>query len=217
VRVSRVRPGDIVALLDGRGTTYEVRVARMDAREASCEVVSRHRARTGPPVDIALAVIRAPRLELAVEKCTELGIRKMIPFIAERGLWRGGDEGARLKVERIRRKVIASCKQSGQPFFPEIAPPVSLEELAEQIPSYAAVFLAEQHATSPTGMTSEAGASPTLGIVGPEGGLTPGERGLLVAKGAVPLSLGPFRLRSETAAICLSYRLLIGSHELAQE
>ena len=217
VRVSRVRPGDIVALLDGQGMTYEARVARVGAREVSFEVVSRRKARTGPPVDIALAVIKNPRFELAVEKCTELGIRKLIPFIAERGLRWGKDEEAGLKVERIRRKVLASCKQSGQPFFPEILPAAQFEELAQQMRFYTVVFLAEQRSAAPGVGALASGAGPVLGIVGPEGGLTPGEREMLVTRGAIPLSLGPFRLRTETAAICLSYRLLSDSHDLAEE
>lgn len=210
VRVSRVRAGDVVKLLDGRGGTYEARVARVGAREVSLEVLSRERAPERASVDIALALTKAPRFDLAVEKCTELGVRRLIPFIAARGLWRGGLDESGLKIERIRRRIVASCKQSGQPFFPEIAAPASLDELVERLASYAAVFLAEQHSGAETTEASEASDGPVLGIIGPEGGLTAGERERLVAKGAVPLSLGPFRLRSETAAICLSYRLLSG-------
>jgi len=210
VRVSRVRPGDVVKLLDGRGVTYEARVAHVGAREVSFEVLSRERAHEGASVDIALAVIKAPRFDLAVEKCTELGIRRLIPFIAERGLWRGAADESGLKIDRIRRKIVSSCKQSGQPFFPEIAAPASLDELIERLASYAAVFLAERPSGATTTGVLEGSDGPVLGIVGPEGGLTSDERARLVAKGAIPLSLGPFRLRSETAAICLSYRLLSG-------
>jgi 16S rRNA (uracil1498-N3)-methyltransferase len=216
-RVSRVRPGDVVALLDGRGGTYEARVARVGAREVALEVLSREQAREGSRVDIALAVIKAPRFDLAVEKCTELGVRRLIPFIAERGLWRGKDAESGLKVERIRRKIVASCKQSGQPFFPEIAAPATVEELIEQIPSYSAVFLAEQDSEAREARAPKAGANPVLGIVGPEGGLTPREREGLISRGAIPVSLGPFRLRTETAAICLSYRLLSDSARILAE
>jgi len=209
VGVSRARVGDVVKLLDGRGGTYEARLARIGAREAVLEVISFSKAIEPPPVDIAIGIIKTPRFDLAVEKCTELGVRMLIPFRAERSVWRGaGDEGD-LKVERIRRKIAASCKQSGRPYFPGIDRIESFESLVERIPAYAAAYVADQQSPSSGPDLERAGDGPVLGIVGPEGGLSREEMERLVAGGAKLLSLGPFRLRTETAAICLSYRLMI--------
>jgi len=205
--------GDVVKLLDGHGGTYEARVARIGEHEAVLDVISFSKAIEPPPVDIAIGIIKAPRFDLAVEKCTELGVRRLIPFRAERSVWRGaGDEGD-LKVERIRRKIVATCKQSGRPYFPEIDRVESFESLVERTAAYAASFVADQDSalSGPDGV--QAGDGPVLGIVGPEGGLSPTEMERLVAKGAKLLSLGPFRLRTETAAICLSYRLMIRRRE----
>jgi 16S rRNA (uracil1498-N3)-methyltransferase len=210
IRVSRVRAGETVKLLDGRGGTYEARLLRIAPREAVLEVVSFHRTDEPPPVDIAIGIIKSHRLDLAVEKCTELGVRGLIPFSSERSVWRAEEAGSEGKIERIRRKMIASCKQSGQSRFPQIDAPVRFEILAQRVSSYEAVFLADQGGTAVEMPIIPGPAGHVLGIVGPEGGLTPGERNTLVAKGAVPVSLGPFRLRSETAAICLSCRLLTG-------
>lgn len=213
VGVSRTRVGDVVKLLDGSGGTYEARVARIGAHEAVLEVISFSKAIEPPPVDIAIGIIKAPRFDLAVEKCTELGVRRLIPFSAERSVWRGeGGEGD-LKVERIRRKIVASCKQSGRPYFPGIDRVESFESLVERLPAYEAVFVADQHSASSGPEAAQAGDGPVLGIVGPEGGLSGEETERLVGKGAKLLSLGPFRLRTETAAICLSYRLMIRPRE----
>jgi 16S rRNA (uracil1498-N3)-methyltransferase len=198
-----------VKLLDGRGGTYEARVARIGAREAVLDVISFSKAIEPPPVDIAIGIIKAPRFDLAVEKCTELGVRMLIPFRAERSVWRGADDDCNLKVERIRRKIVASCKQSGRPYFPGIDRVESFESLIERIPAYAAVFVGDQQSPSSDSDIVCAGDGPVLGIVGPEGGLSGKEMERLVAGGAKLLSLGPFRLRTETAAICLSYRLMI--------
>lgn len=206
-RVCRVRAGETVALLDGRGGRYEARVERIGDGEAVLAVLSRSRAQAPPPVDMAVGVIRAPRFDLAVEKCTELGVRRLIPFVSERCVWRAGKGDDDVRVERIRRKVVASCKQSGQAFFPEIDPVSSFEALIGRFSSYRAVYIAEQHAAEPSAGRAERRGGPVLGIVGPEGGLSPEEREMLVSNGAIPLSLGPCRLRSETAAICLLYRL----------
>ncbi len=208
VGVSRARAGDVVKLLDGRGGTYEARVARIDAREAVLDVISFSKAIEPPPVDIAIGIIKAPRFDLAVEKCTELGVRTLIPFRAERSVWRGTGDDCDLKVERIRRKIVASCKQSGQPYFPGIDRVESFESLVERLPAYAAVYVADQQSPSGGPEIVRSGDGPVLGVVGPEGGLSREETDRLVAGGAKILSLGPFRLRTETAAICLSYRLL---------
>jgi 16S rRNA (uracil1498-N3)-methyltransferase len=209
VRVSRVRPGDVVKLLDGRGCTYEARVRSIGPREALLDVISRRKELEPLPVDIALGMIRAPRFDLAVEKCTELGVRRLIPFASDRSVWRGGAVEAGRAVERMRRKIAASCKQSGRPFFPWIDAPADFEALMARLGSYTAVFLAEQDPEEGASeIVAGAPSGPVLGIVGPEGGLTPGERAELIGGGAVPVSLGPFRLRGETAAICLAYRLI---------
>ncbi len=207
--VARVRVGDVVVFLDGRGGTWEARMARIGAREAAFDVISFSKAIEPPPVDIAIGIIKAPRFDLAVEKCTELGVRTILPFRAERSVWRGAGDGSDLKVERIRRKIVASCKQSGQPYFPGIDRIESFDSLVARIPSYAAAFVADQGAPSIGLDVPPEGEGPVLGIVGPEGGLSRGEVERIVAGGAKLLSLGPLRLRTETAAICLSYRLMI--------
>ncbi len=203
-----MRVGDIVKLIDGRGGTFEARLMRIAAREAVLEVLSFSKAPEPPPVDIAIGIIKAPRFDIAIEKCTELGVRRLVPFRAERSVWRGeGDEGD-LKVERIRRKIAASCKQSGRPYIPSVDRIESYGSLLDLIPDYAAAFVADQHAISPVPGTGPGERGTVLGIVGPEGGLSPDELERLVARGARPVSLGPFRLRAETAAICLAYLLM---------
>jgi len=103
VRVSRVRPGDVVKLLDGRGCIYEARMRRIGADEALLDVISCRKEHELLPVDIALGIIKAPRFDLAVEKCTELGVRRLIPFASERSVWRGGAAEAGRAVARMRR------------------------------------------------------------------------------------------------------------------
>ena len=209
VRVCRVRVGDGIKLLDGRGGTYDARVERIDEREARVRVLAVTKADELPPIDIALGVIKAPRFDLAVEKCTELGVRRLIPFTSQRCVWQDEGDAASLKIERIRRKIIASCKQSGRPYFPEIARVMQFNVLAEELSRYRTVYLGDRRAGETAAAAGRARGGPVLGIVGPEGGFSPAERTTLVDGGALPLSLGPFRLRSETAAFCLLYRLTI--------
>jgi 16S rRNA (uracil1498-N3)-methyltransferase len=206
VRVSRVRAGESVRLIDGRGGLYEARVERIESDRAVLSVRSFERTPDPPPVDIALGFIKAPRLEIAVEKCAEIGARAIILVRSERCV-RGGEGGVKASaLDRLRRKAGASCKQSGRAHVPAIEGVESLDGLARRIASYDRVFLAD-----PGGAASilpALGSGSVLGIVGPEGGLAPAEIERLSGAGAAPLSLGNARLRAETAAICLLYRLI---------
>jgi 16S rRNA (uracil1498-N3)-methyltransferase len=205
--VCRVRAGERVWLLDGRGTIYDALVELVGPREARLRVTRATHAPAQPPVDIALAVLKAPRFDLALEKCTEIGVRRFVPFAAARSVWRADPSSAGAKLERMKRKVAAACKQSGQPYLPAVEEVSDFDGLVSRLGAYERVFVAERDAVL---AQAGAGASggPVLGIVGPEGGFEPEEARSLAGAGAVELSLGPFRLRSETAAVCLVYRLV---------
>ena len=207
VRVKRAREGDSVTVLDGSGGIFETIVHRIGRDEAILEVRSYRKGELPHRIDIALALTRAHRLDFAVEKCSEIGLRRFLPFIAQRSVWRGGARETAHKRERLERKVAAACKQSGNPYFPSVEPVMDFAALLDMIGGYRMVCLAD---TAGEPLESTAGwrtGGDVLGIVGPEGGLTDGERERLIADGAVPISLGPHVLRSETAAICLLFRL----------
>jgi 16S rRNA (uracil1498-N3)-methyltransferase len=212
--------GDEIMLLDGTGGIHRTRVVEVASRHAVLRIVSSEQVPGPVGIDMALALIKAPRLDLAVEKCVELGVGRLLPVISERSVWRGGAGVADKKRERLRRKVRAACKQSGQPYFPDVSEILSFGDALARIPGYESAFVAEAVGRKPgeslTAHPLEAraterhgarGAKRVLGIVGPEGGFSGHERDLLARAGAVPVSLGGARLRSETAAICLLYRL----------
>lgn len=207
VRVTRAREGDGVTVLNGSGGVFETIVHGIGRDEAILDVRSYRKAEPQPRIDMALALTRAHRLDFAVEKCTEIGLRRFLPFVAQRSVWHGGERETVHKRERLARKVVAACKQSGNPYFPAVEPVMDFTALLDMIGGYGMVCLAD-----PAGGPAEYTAGrkrriDVLGIVGPEGGLTDRERELLAVRGAVSISLGPHALRSETAALCLLFRL----------
>ena len=207
VRASRVKTGAIVTLLDGRGGIYEARVERIRDGEAALLIRSSCKVEEAIPIDMAIPLIKTPRLDLALEKCAEIGVRRIIPYASARCVWRGGEKEAAHKHERLIRKVVAACKQSGQPYFPQVDRIREFASLLEILSAYSKAYLADPDGESIVAGLPRIGGGQVLGIVGPEGGVTAAERESLVSRGVVPLSLGPFRLRSVTAAICLLYRL----------
>jgi 16S rRNA (uracil1498-N3)-methyltransferase len=207
VRVVRAKAGREITLLDGSGGVYSAVVTRIGADEAELGIRSTSRIGPPPAVDIAIAALKAPRLDLAVEKCTEIGTRRLIVFSSRRSVWRAQERGAEQKRGRLERKVLAACKQSGQPFIPSVEPVVEFSSLLSMIPQYHMVYLADRQGTDVFHCRTPSPSEAILGVVGPEGGLADKERAELVGAGAVPVSLGSIRLRSETAAICLLFSL----------
>jgi 16S rRNA (uracil1498-N3)-methyltransferase len=207
-RVARIKAGENVILLDGRGGVFPSTVSGIGRGSVEVVVDSSKEAPPPAPVDLAIAVIRAHRMETAVEKLTEVGVRRMIFFTCERSLWKGQGPRAAKKLDRYRRIVEAASKQSGRAWFPDISGPLGFEELAGLAGSYGRIILADSEGlkASETGSTDEGTAA--LGIVGPEGGLTAEEVSMLEKSGAEKLSLGAFRLRTETAAVCLAYQMV---------
>lgn len=205
----RARPGEAVVLLDGEGGRYEALIRSTEPCAAAVEIVSCAVTPRPAQVDLVIAVTRAPRMDLAVEKCAELGVRRIIPLACRRGLWRGGFGDARHKAQRLVRKVEAACKQSGNPWFTVVDPVSDICGLTALLGGWEKVFLADAAGKpAPKAVRRTRQTSAVLGIVGPEGGFTSAERGELVGAGAVPVSLGPNRLRSETAAVCLAWWLI---------
>ncbi|MBD3179690.1 MAG: RsmE family RNA methyltransferase [Candidatus Latescibacteria bacterium] len=201
--VCRMEKGDTVHLLDGVGGVYRAELLEFSpsgGRVLLQESVTRKK---GFSPDMAIALIKAGRMDAAVEKCAEIGTGSIIPFACARTVWRGGGGSAGKKRERLRRKVIAACKQSGNPFFPEVEPVIDMNGLLKKLSGYDQVYLADRRGRR----VSAAGKGRVIGVVGPEGGLSADEVEKLVSAGGIPVSLGENRLRAETAAACLLFCL----------
>ncbi|HMA77473.1 MAG TPA: 16S rRNA (uracil(1498)-N(3))-methyltransferase [Candidatus Krumholzibacteriaceae bacterium] len=201
--VNRIKKGERVKLLDGRGGIYQAKVKQSDARKTLVEITGKKRSSALFRPDIAIPLLRANRMDIAVEKSAELGTRRIIPYLSERTIWRGKKKEAEKKKERLNRKVIAACKQSGQAYFPEVESIFCFNDLLNITDDYERVYLARRGTSRKAENRVTTGR--VLGVIGPEGGLTENEEDMLQEKGAIPVSLGNSRLRSETAAICLVF------------
>ncbi|HYA16244.1 MAG TPA: RsmE family RNA methyltransferase [Bryobacteraceae bacterium] len=160
-----------------------------------------------PDVTLYLALIKFDRFEWAVEKATELGVRKIVPVEAarsERGLF----EGSRGRIERWTRIAREASEQSRRVRAPEVA---RAAKFAEALKDGAAhrIFLDERPG-APLLMQAihpAAGDSISL-LVGPEGGWTDAERDAFAAAGWSGASLGPTVLRAETA-VCAALAVIL--------
>jgi 16S rRNA (uracil1498-N3)-methyltransferase len=160
--------------------------------------------RSLPKITLALAIFKFDRMEWAIEKCTEIGVSRIIPVIARRSDAHLASAAAK-RHERWQRIVRQAAEQSRRSAPPEIGAPVKLKELAGIVPGGTRVVLAESLAGSDDGARLADVLRPLPNevalAVGPEGGWADEETASLLDAGWIAASLGETILRAETAAI----------------
>ena len=212
--VLRGAEGRAWCLVDGLGNRYEARSAAGVGKLVTLEVVSVSRdAREddGPLLTLACAVVKGKHFDLVVEKAVELGAARLLPLVTARGVIEPG-EGRRARWESLMR---AALKQCGRSRLPELAEPLDLPAALAACRGQA-LYVGGAPDERPLLAGAAAGGAPRREralFIGPEGGWTAVEAAELASAGAVPLDLGPFTLRTETAAIVglAALRALAGS------
>ncbi len=201
-RSLRKRVGDHIFATDGEDTLYEAVIQSLERDHAQCEVVQTHLRKNEPRISLTLAVslLRNPaRFDFLVEKATELGVRSIIPLVCERTV------GKRDRQDRSAKIALAAMKQSGRCYLPRIFPVSSLEAVVSHSEEHALRLMPHERTEQSQFIGSlvrhNEDARTGIVLVGPEGGFTDAELELAAAHAIVPVSLGPRRLRSETAAI----------------
>ncbi|RME47071.1 MAG: 16S rRNA (uracil(1498)-N(3))-methyltransferase [Deltaproteobacteria bacterium] len=196
--------GDRVILTDGHrrvaGTVYEM--GRGYARIAvEGEVPSPD---GGVPIVLAQGIAKGKKMDWIVEKATELGVRRIVPLAMERSVPRYDDEASRRRRERWTRHAQAACRQSGN-LIPIVERPQPLSEFLGHPFSGLGLLLWEEAPPGSLHACLARKETPTeiRVIVGPEGGITPQEVEAAVGAGYLSVSLGPARLRTETAALSI--------------
>ena len=151
-------------------------------------------------VTLLLAIFKFDRMEWAIEKCTELGVRKIVPVIARRTDTHLASASAK-RAERWRRIALQASEQSRRSSPPEIADAVKLHDSLSLRGAVRVVLSeSEQQMQLRDVFTTETSGEILLAI-GPEGGWTEDELQLFHESGWISASLGPTILRAETAAI----------------
>lgn len=153
------------------------------------------------PLTLLLAVFKFDRLEWAIEKATELGVRRIVPVIAQR-TEKHLAQAAPARVERWRRIAGEAAKQSRRADVPAVADPILLQKAVEEPREGGKLLLAESERMMllRNALLGIYGEDVTL-AVGPEGGWTSDEEKLFQENDWLAASLGPRILRAETAAI----------------
>jgi 16S rRNA (uracil1498-N3)-methyltransferase len=201
-RVLRLVAGDVLVLFDGAGqeaaaTITEIRGTSVHVSAAAPVVVERE-----SPLRLTLVqgVSRGERMDLVMQKATELGVARLVPVMTERSVVKLDAAQAAKRLQHWQGVVAAACEQSGRAWLPEVLPPQPLLKwLAQPAAADESRFLLHPGSTT-RARDLPALRSATL-LIGPEGGLSPQEREAALQSGFQDLSLGPRILRTETAAL----------------
>ncbi len=181
-RVRRLRNGDPISVTDGRGSWRWCRFGpelEPDGEIGCAEVPA-------PAVTVAFALVKGEKPELVVQKLTELGVDRILPFVAARSVVHWDEAKIARNTSRLRRVSVEAAMQSRRIWIPVVEELCSFEDVVS-LPGMVAA--------------DREGDAPSLGaasiMIGPEGGWSDQERSLIGAT----VSLGEGVLRAETAAI----------------
>ena len=210
VRVLRHQPGDEIVAVDGLGGRHRVRLDVADKKAALGTIVHTEHGVGEPAYELTMAVgllKNASRFETFVEKAVELGVTEIVPVTSAR------TEKGRMKESRLHNVLVAAMKQSGRSRLPRLAPVTPFSDML-MASSDGLRLCCHESATAPVLDALSTPFARVSVLIGPEGGFSNDEVEQAQAAGWSLASLGPRRLRAETAAIaaCTAVQLAADRH-----
>lgn len=209
-KVLRAKIGDEIFVTNGKGLIAEAKLIKISRNDCEVELIKFQKFERRKTQLIALLPIlkQEERFEFALEKLTELGIDEIQPFTSERTVKKN------FRYERSKKILIAALKQSKNPFLPELKSLSKFEDFISELQPDDFVLYGDDRGNNILEIQNhlqKLAVKRFIITVGPEGAFTEDELNLLKKVNSVPIKLGEFRLRSETAIISLASQLKIFS------
>jgi len=210
VKVLRMKPGNRLLVCEGEGYEYEGQIDRIEGDRVFVKIIKVRRSTAEPPLTVILAqglTKKMDKFELVVQKSTELGVSRVVPLLTERTVVRLSKDKSGSRRERWQKIALEAAKQSQRAKVPGVDFPTDLRTFLEAIPRDMLCLMpweGEQAVSIREVLRWEKENNfrrPAALLIGPEGGFSPEEVDYARRSGAVPVSLGPRILRSETAGI----------------
>jgi len=201
-RVLRLKPGDVVILFHDDGHDYTARIDRPAAGGLNISVGESRPANTESALRVILmqGICRGQKMDLVVQKATELGVSAILPLSCERSVVRIAGERAARRREHWFGVATGAAEQCGRALVPQIYPPLSFPAAVAELPADSTRLLLDPDSPTSLGVTRP-DANAIVLMAGPEGGLTQAERQAAHDAAFTGVRLGPRILRTETAPL----------------
>ena len=208
--VLRLRPADRIIVLDNTGWEYQVSLAKVTHEQVVGEILQKRKAPGEPQTQITLyqSLLARDKFEWVLQKCTEVGVTRFVPVVTQRTLIR--DTAIKPdKRARWQRIITEAAEQSGRGLIPDLSPPITFEDVLSDLSGFKRRLIAWEPAEGGQRLAlrqalcidKQTKPNTVAVLVGPEGGFTEQEVELAKKSGAIPITLGPRILRTETAAV----------------
>lgn len=198
-KVLRRTVGDPIEIINGQGARADAECIRINDRKVTVRILGvRQQIKEKPSLRMVLAMTKGGRWEALVKPLTELGVDRITPIYTDRTQIREGGEGFVKKIKKYERLAVEACKQSGNPWLPQIDQPL---HLADYLSGSSKSILVASLAQNKSPLQIDMKLSSVDIMIGPEGGWTEIEEHFLRESGAKFFTLGKHTLRTETAAL----------------
>jgi 16S rRNA (uracil1498-N3)-methyltransferase len=210
--VCRLKAGDKVELFDGAGTLATAFIKKAKGKSVLLKITNLEKIKKPdrPEVIIAVSPPKGERFDWLLEKCTELGVDRIVPVIFKRTIKQPKNPKV---AQRWRNITIAAAKQCRRIFLPQIDMPMTLSEALSALKKQynkAEILIGSLEPKSAALITNRFGTKDTIAFIGPEGGITEDEKTFLENCGAKFVRLTDTILRVETAALVFAAILAAG-------
>lgn len=202
-RVLRLTAGAPVTLFNGDGMDYPAVIQAVGKREVTVRVETAQPVDNESPLPLTLAqgVARGEKMDLIVQKATELGVTRIVPLLTERSEVKLDAGRAEKRLAHWQAVAASACEQSGRARLPTVLPAVSLEHWLRELPRDEVLRLALLPEGTRRASELRFTAAGGVLVVGPEGGLGNRDTAALAEAAFEGLRLGPRILRTETAGL----------------
>ena len=207
-KVLRLKIGTTVTLVDQDGSSYSGIIRDIDRGKLVITIEKQGPEpviTAGPGITLLQGLPKGNKMELILQKSTEMGVSNVIPFAAGRSIPRLPRDREAERLTRWQRICLEAARQSNRSTVPEISPIADFAEMLGQTNQAVKLLLWEKERANNLKTILENLRPPesVAVLVGPEGGLTTEEANAAIGAGFIPITLGTRILRTETAAIAI--------------
>ena len=207
-RVLRLLEGERVIISSSKGPEYLTTIAAIEKKSVLLKVESIDETTRESKLDITLcqSLPKSKKMDLIIQKCTELGVRRFIPFISSRSVSRPDSKERSEKVKRWEKITLEACRQCGRRFIPPVENVIKFDELLRDMSSLdnektLKLIPWESEDNKSLRQLSGIEVEKVVLLIGSEGGFSSEEVGSAQKAGFIPISLGSRLLRTETAGL----------------